>query len=643
MIRCLFLSGLIVLSWIAPAIAEAYIDTAYFEARVADGSIEPIERRLPIEPLVVDLEARGQSIGRHGGSIVTLMKRAKDMRYIYVYGYARLVKYDTDLNIVPDILKNYEVANGGRTFTFTLREGHRWSDGAPFTTEDFQYFWEDMALNETLYGSGPPSYLRLRGEYPTVTILSPTQIRYSWSHPNPDFLPSLAQARPIQIAAPKHYLSQFHPNYVDLEVLEAQARDMGQRNWAAVHVRENRYYRMENPNLPTLQPWYPTTKAPADRFVFQRNPYYHKVDPEGRQLPYIDELIVNIAEEKLIAGKSATGDVDFQARYIRFDDVTLLKRNESQYGYRTFLWRNGKGAHQALMPNLTHKDPNYRKLVRDVRFRRALSMAIDRKEINRVIYFGLALEGGNAMLPASPLHRENYRTRWAQFDLAAANALLDEMGLERSWDGARLGYDGKPIEIIVETSGSTEQADILELVADRWWKLGIKIFIKPLSKDTLRRRIFSGQTQMTMGSGFDNGLATPDMAPNDLAPTAQVHYHWSEWGEFFETNENGGNAPDMELGMRLMDLRNQWYDAPDREAREAIWHEMMEIHADQVPVIGLIAGVLQPVVVAEGLVNLPEDGLWNWNPGAQFGLYGLDHVYWDTDDKTASRGTGTAH
>lgn len=629
------LAACFLLSTLVPAGASDFIDSPYFADPVAEGVLEPVDARLPSEPYLVDFEARGQTVGQHGGRLITLMKRAKDMRYIYVYGYARLVKYDSAFNLVPDLLKDFGVTDGGRTFTFTLREGHRWSDGAAFTTEDFRYFWEEMALNEDLFGSGPPAYLKVRGEYPTITILSPTQIRYAWSHPNPDFLPKLAQARPSQIYAPAHYLSQFHPNYVDVATLEAQAKEKGQRNWAAIHIKANRYYRMENPDLPTLQPWVQTTRAPADRFVFKRNPFYHKVDRDGRQLPYIDELVVNITEEKLISGKTATGDVDFQARYLRFDDVTLLKRNEKDHDYRTFLWRIGKGAHQAILPNLTHKDPNYRKLVRDVRFRRALSMAIDRKEINRVIYFGLALEGLNAMLPASPLYREEYRTRWARFDPDAANALLDDMGLERRWDGARLGYDGEPIEIIVETSGSTEQADILELVADRWWTLGIKIFTKPLSKDTLRRRIFSGQTQMTLGSGFDNGLATPDMSPTELAPTSQVQYQWSEWGEFFETNENGGTAPDMDIGLQLMALRGQWYDATSRAEREAVWHKMLEIHADQIPSIGLVAGVQQPVVVADGLMNLPKDGLWNWNPGSQFGLYGLDHVYWDTDDKTA--------
>lgn len=617
-------------------LAEArYIGSPFLDAEVADGTLPPVDQRLPAEPLVVDLETRGQTEGRHGGQLVSLMRRAKDMRYMYVYGYARLVKYDENFEIVPDILKDFEISEGGRTFTLHLRQGHKWSDGHPFTTADFLYFWDDMAHNEELFPSGPPSYMKIMGEYPTVEALDSTTIVYRFPAPNPDFLPGLAQARPNQIFAAKHYLSQFHPNYVPLAELEAAAEEAGQRNWAAIHIKANRYYRMENPDLPTLQPWQIMTEAPADRFVFRRNPYYHKVDKNGLQLPYVDEVIYNIAEEKLIAGKTATGDVDFQGRYLRFEDVTLLKRNEESHGYRTFLWRIAKGSHVAIFPNLTNKDPDYRRMVRDPRFRQALSMGINRREINRVIFFGQALEAQNTMLPKSPLFREEYQKAYTQFDVKAANALLEEMGLERGWDGARKGYDGEPIEIIVETSGETEHADILELITDSWWKLGIKVFIKPLGKETLRRRIFSGQTMMTLDSGFENGLATPDMAPHDLAPVTQVQYQWSEWGEYYETNGNGGTAPDMEIGTRLMDLRRDWYLAESKEERTAIWHKMLQIHADELPSIGLVAGVLQPIVVKNGVRNLPEEGLWNWDPGAHFGLYGLDYVYWDEDAVTA--------
>jgi peptide/nickel transport system substrate-binding protein len=637
LIRSFLAAGALALTVsVGGAQALSPVEVEAFEEQVASGALPPVAERLPSEPLVVDLKARGQVAGKPGGTLTTLMSRAKDTRQMYVYGYARLVKYDTDLNLVPDILKDVEISDGGRTFTLTLREGHKWSDGHPFTTDDFMYFWEDMAGNEDLYGSGPPSYMMIRDHYPTVTPMGPYKIRYSWPVPNPDFLPGLAQARPFRIFAPKHYLKQFHPNYAPLEDLEAAAEEQGQRNWAAIHIKRARSYRMENPDLPTLQPWMVMTEAPAERFLFERNPYYHKIDENGVQLPYIDTVILNITEQSLISGKSATGDVDLQGRYLRFDDVTLLKRNEEDHGYDTYLWRIAKGSHVALFPNMTHKDPVYRDIVRDPRFRQALSMGIDRYEINRVIYFGLALEGQNTMLPRSPLYREEYRTAFSTFDPKAANALLDEMGLERRWDGKRMRPDGEPLEIIVETAGSTEHADILELVADSWWRLGIKMYIKPVGKDSLRRRIYSGQTQMTIFSGFENGLATPDMAPNDLAPVSQVQFQWSEWGEYYETNKEGGAAPDMELGIRLMDLRARWYASDNREDREAIWHEMLTLHAETLPTIGIVAGVLQPIVVRKGLMNLPEEGLWNWDPGAHFGIYGLDHVFWDaTRDVTA--------
>lgn len=640
MIRLPLIAGALAVS-VAVGAAHALtpVEVEYFGAKVASGQLPPVSERLPSSPAVVDLESRGQVTGRQGGTLTTLMNRSKDTRQMYVYGYARLVKYDTEFNLVPDILEDVEIADGGRSFTLTLREGHKWSDGHPFTTEDFMYFWEDMAQNETLYGSGPPSYMKIRDYYPTITVLGTHQIRYTWPVPNPDFLPGLAQSRPIRIFAPKHYLKQFHPNYTPIEELEAAAEEQGQRNWAAIHIKRSRYYRMENPALPTLQPWVVLTEAPAERFIFERNPYYHKIDGNGVQLPYLDRVIFNITEQNLISGKSATGDVDLQGRYLRFDNVTLLKRNEESHGYETYLWRIAKGSHVAMFPNLTHKDEVYRDIVRDPRFRQALSLGIDRYEINRVIYFGLALEGQNTMLPKSPLYREEYRTAFAEFDPDAANALLDEMGLERRWDGKRMRPDGEPLEIIVETAGSTEHSDILELVADSWWRLGIKMFIKPLGKDSLRRRIYSGQTQMTIYSGFDNGLATADMAPNDLAPISQVQFQWSEWGEYYETNKEGGTAPDMALGTRLMDLRAQWYAADDRETREAVWHEMLTLHAETLPSIGIVAGVLQPIVVRNGLMNLPKEGLWNWDPGAHFGIYGLDHVFWDRDrDVTARAG-----
>src|SRR5690606_37612364 len=220
-----------------------------------------------------------------------------------VYGYARLVGCDRNFELQPDILESIEVERD-TVFTLHLREGHQWSDGAPFTSEDFRYFWEDVALNEELSPFGPPKELLPEDEAHAVTFPDEVTVRYEWSRPNPYFLPALAGARPMYIYQPAHYMKQFHGKYADPDKLAAMVRDAAVRNWASLHVRMARQYRSTNIDLPVLQPWLHTTESPSERFVFVRNPFFHRVDEAGRQLPYIDEVVVNVASQSLIPAKT---------------------------------------------------------------------------------------------------------------------------------------------------------------------------------------------------------------------------------------------------------------------------------------------------------------------------------------------------
>ena len=614
-----------------PTAAITYVETPSLKPLVEAGKLPPVAERVPSEPHISPLGQDGRAIGQHGGVLNTLMARAKDIRLMVVYGYARLVKFNRKLELVPDILKRIEVEEG-RRFTFHLRPGHKWSDGHPFTTEDLRYYWEDVANHDMLSPTGPPTTLRVEGELPKVTIIDKHTIRYEWSKPNPAFLPALAGARPFYIYRPAHYLRNYHARYKDEAKLNAKAKKKGQRNWASLHNKYDHQYKNKNIKLPTLQPWMNTTKGPAERFVFKRNPFYHKVDPEGRQLPYIDKVNLNIASGKIIPAQVGTGQPDLQARYLRFDNFTFLKRNEQKSGYHTRLWRIAKGAHMALFPNLNVNDPVWRKLLRDVRFRRALSLAINRHEINQVIYFGLALEAQNTVLPSSPLFRKKYQTAWSQYDIETANRLLDELGLDKRDDrDIRLLPDGRPLEVIVESTGeSTEEADVLELVTDSWAKIGVKLHTKPSQREVMRNRIYAGETVMAISSGLENGVPTADMDPQGLAPTAQVQYQWPKWGQHNETIGRMGKSVDMPLPMRLMDLHGQWLAATSTAEREKIWHEMLRINADQVYTIGLVSGVLQPVVVRNTLRNVPKDGIYNWDPGAHFGIYEPD-CFWFAD------------
>ena len=408
------------------------------QADVAAGKLPPLAQRLPQTPLVLDIKRPDWSPGRYGGDLRTLVAKDRDIRTMVVYGYSRLVGYDENLRLVPDILERVDNV-GDRVFTLHLRRGHKWSDGHPFTTADFRYFWEDVANNPELSRFGLPQILQVGGRGPRFEVLDDTTVRFSWDEPNPQFLPALAGPSPLYIYRPAHYLRQFHPRYVGLEKANAVAVAAGSRNWAGYHQKQDEQYRFDNPDLPTLEPWINTTPLPSTRFVLVRNPYFHRVDAQGRQLPYIDRVIVGVTDDKLIPAKAGAGDVDLQARYLRFDNYTFLKQGERQNGYRVLLWEKALGSQIALYPNLNVEDPEWRRLMRDVRFRRALSLAINRHEINQVVFFGLGREAGNTVVPRSPLYRPEFRSAWSGYDVKSANALLDAIGLtKRDASGLRL-------------------------------------------------------------------------------------------------------------------------------------------------------------------------------------------------------------
>jgi len=413
-------------------------------------------------------------------------------------------------------------------------------------------------------------------------------------------------------------------------------KQANQRNWAAFHNKLDTMYRADNPDLPSLEPWILKTKPPSDRFVFERNPYYYRIDKEGNQLPYIDRVILSIADSKIIPAKTGAGESDLQARYLRFDNYTFLKAGEERNHYKVRLWRTGPGSQLALYPNLNVNDEIWRSLVRDLRFRRALSLAVDRHEINQVIYFGLAIEGQNTLLPQSPLSESGYRSAWARFDPSEANRLLDLIGLVKGSDGIRQLLNGKPLEIIVENSGeSTEQSDVLELIRDSWRRVGIKLFAKPSQLTLFRRRVFSGETLMSIDKGIENGLATAAMPPGEFAPTTQQQLEWPKWGQYYETKGAAGEPPSLPSAIRLKDLYEEWLAAASDEEHTRIWHDMLQIWADEVFSIGTVAGVLQPVVVNAKLRNIPEQGIYNWDPGAYFGIYKPDGFWFDLSEASA--------
>ncbi|RDJ20915.1 ABC transporter substrate-binding protein [Bosea caraganae] len=617
----------------AAAKPASYIDSPFWAAKVASGQMPSVEQRLPALPRIVQVVAPEHEPGRHGGTIRTLMGDQRDIRMMTIYGYTRLLVYDDKLDLAPDLLESVAVKEG-RIFTLKLRAGHRWSDGSRFTTEDFRYWWEDVANNKRLSPGGPPQQLLAAGEKPTVEILSETEIRYSWSTPNPVFLPSLADPQPTYIYMPSAYLRQFHERYADKEALHARVKSVRVKDWGSLHERFSRMYRPENPELPTLDPWRNLTPLPAEQFTFQRNAYFHRVDQNGRQLPYVDQVTMTLGTAALVPAKTAAGDSDLQARYLQFDNYTFLKDASKRMNFEVKLWKRAEGAWFALMPNLNAIDPVWRDLNRNVGYRRALSVAINRKDINKVIFFGLAKEGNNTALPESPLYDAENATMWTQADPALANRLLDEIGLDkRDTDGVRLLPNGQRLEFTIETAGeSTEETDILDLIKQDFYHVGIKIYPRSTQRDVFRRRITAGQTIMSASNGLDNALVSAEMEPDALAPTSPAQFNWPRWGQYFESGGHEGEEPDDPQVKELVRLYKAWRVSATHEERRAIWQKMLRINAEQLFTIGVINSTLQPVVVSRRLRNVPDVGFFSFEPGAFFGRY-MPDTFWFDDER----------
>ncbi len=601
------------------------------KADVEAGKLPPVEQRLPANPMQIDFEAEGKQLGKYGGEIRLIMGKAKDIGQMTVYSYARLVGYGPDFRIHPDVAESFEIKDG-REFVFKLREGHKWSDGHPLTSEDFRYFWEDMVKNPDLGRKGVPQDMLVDGEEPTFEVIDEHTFKYSWSKPNPAFLPALAAPSPLYIYRPAHYMKQFHTKYSDPAKLEAMAAEVKAKDWASLHTRKQRQRRPENPDLPTLQAWWNKTAPPSTRFIFERNPFYHRVDSEGNQLPYVDRVVMNIVSKEVIPAKTGTGESDLQARYLRFDHVPFLKQGEEDSGkFKTYLWSVGKGSQVALFPNLNVADPQWRKIIRDVRFRRALSLAINRDEINESVYFGLASPSANTVLPQSQLYKEEFQNAWIAHDPGQANALLDEMGLtERDDNGTRLLPDGKPMEITIESAGeSTEETDVLELVASHVEQVGIKLFVRASQRDIFRRRVYSGEAVLSVFNGLNNALAGPEMSPEELAPTAEPQLQWPMWGKHSETAGKAGEPIDMPEAAQQLELYNKWLLSETVDAKFEIWQQMLANYTDQVFNIGTVNNSRQPVVVSVDLKNVPEEGVYAWEPTSYFGTYRPDTFWFD--------------
>ena len=457
-----------------------------------------VANRLPSEPLVV---VPYDSVGKYGGTIRFLSNATEaGTSDMLSTRHVNLVRFADDLaTIVPNVAKSYEWNDDFTALTFTLRKGHKWSNGEPFTARDIEFWYEDLMMNTNIREK-PYGYLLVGGEPMTVDVLDDVTARFNLPSPMPGVLATLATSY-NQAFMPAHFLEQFHPE-IDSNA-DANAQALGFENgWDALAA----YYgnsgwtdtptpMLRNPDLvaglkyaayPSLEA-YMTIEDTTEGRVYAANPYFFQVDTAGNQLPYIDyqnERYINENEIRLL--KLVNGEVDYKSQSVQLESAPQLLDGAEKGGYSLQI---NPGCGAALFSfNVNHPDMEKRSVFGDIRFRQAMSMAMNRAEINDVAYYGLGVvEQYTGISPAPDFISDEMKNYMTQYDPAAANALLDEVGLaDTDGDGFRELPSGAPLVLSIDYATQGIGGVEVELVARHWNEVGIKTNFKEVTPDEFR-------------------------------------------------------------------------------------------------------------------------------------------------------------
>ncbi len=570
---------------------------------VERGELPPVEERLPEEPLVV---VPVEEVGQYGGVWNRAWLGPSDSYGVYKLGRESLITYDAlGTTLVPNIVEKWDVSEDSKIFTFYLRKGIKWSDGEPFTADDILFVYEDVLMNEELTPSFP-RWLTVDGKPVKIEKVDDYTVKFIFSDSVPLFLYQLAL--PINadalLYAPKHYMKQFHPKYTSKEELDKKVKESGFSSWYELYGAKEDSWWVNDPERPTIWAWKAANSPTEQRFIMDRNPYYWKIDPAGNQLPYIDRIINTLVTDiTMLNLKAVTGELDFQWRHMTLDNYTVLMENKDKGNYRVLKWRGARGAHPVIYFNYTCKDPVLRELFNNDKFRKALSIAINREEINQLVYYGLGKPRQASLVPGVLHYSPEWEKAWAEYDPDKANAMLDEIGLsERDKDGFRLHPDDKRLELTIEyTPAFGPWTDIFEMVKKYWEAVGAKVAVKNIDRTLWQTRNDGNELEVT---GWQMDSQAPWlcegtwMAPSDF------------WGiEFKRWWDSGGKAgvkPEGDM-YKLLEAWDKVRKSRNQLELDSAAEEMVELHMKNIWLIGTV-GETPDIVIAKNYVrNVPEE------------------------------------
>jgi peptide/nickel transport system substrate-binding protein len=588
---------------------------------VAAGTLPPVEERLPQVPFVVgpgvymtQEQLPDWQPGKYGGTLRFAHSVANWNPDVFV-GTNEPLLHAPKIGVQGirgNIVEDFTVEDDNKVFTFFMRKGLKWSDGEPVTSEDVRFVYEDVYLNEQLTPRFPARFrtgFAAAGEPMTLEIIDEFTFKITFSEPYGGFLRNLTIEGwngYTELIRPSHYLKQYHIDYAALDTMQADLDRLNLTDeWWQVFADKN-CLNWDNTNprcagYPVLNPWMGVPTTSPNLLSFDRNPYYFKVDTEGQQLPYIDKLISQQVENvEMVNMKALTGEVDFMRESTALVKIPLYKESEAQAGFRVVLLDMHVDS-SGLRFNQTFADEQWQAVSQDLRFRQAVSKAINRQSIIDSIYFGYA------SMPMNTVGAEN-----ATRDVDGANALLDEMGLtNKNADGYRLYPDGSEINILLEHGAhAPDLALVAELIAQDLRDVGLRMDVKQIDSSLWGTKNAANEIQATVMWSNDIGWDN-DITGGNVGRAGQL------WADYINTNGDEGEEPPAWVMEAVNNDKTRWGSVSGSDEYNALKDEGFAWSRANLPMINMVEFVKYPLIVNAKLGNVPQGG---YAIGANFSI-----------------------
>ncbi len=592
---------------------------------VKAGKLPAIEKRLP-EPTDVMVVKPVKEIGKYGGN----WRRAFTGPSDYENGN-RINSSDkplffdyTGTKIMPSLAKDWKVSDDGKTTTLYLRKGAKWSDGTEFTADAFVFWYEDICLNKDIGASF--FEFTINGKPGVTKKIDNYTVSFEFPEPYPYFAYILAGSTSVGagfatrgafqtwggLYAPGHYLKQFMPKYSSLDAVNKKAKDAGFDNW--VSLLKNKYSWALNPDVPVMTPWKTVSPISTPTWSMERNPYYWAVDTEGNQLPYIDKITLTLAENTEVANlRAIAGEYDIQERHMGLAKLPVFLDNAKKGNYTVHLDPAFNGSDAAIhLGNAYEGDAEISKWIKNKDFRHALSMGIDRDQLNEAIWLGVGVPGSTAPSPDTLYSPgAEWNKKWVNYDVKQANDLLDKIGLDKKdTEGFRLRTDGKGrlrLEMVTVGGQFIPYTQVGEMIKQQWKKIGIDVDIKETERTLAFNNDMIDANQMTMWS--NDGSEMLFLFARHALPVDSAEAHmgggFAKW--YASSGAQGKKPTDPEM-LRAFDLFRAAYGMKEEDQIKTA-KELWKIIVEQQWSIGLVGqspAFMGVRIVKNNMGNVPE-------------------------------------